>query len=252
MPSSLRSAGARRSAPAALLARHPHRPHQHPARLLASPASPIPVAPVTSFRRPRAGGRRGTAIADSLRIALFERARRSAISRPASSSSRTARGPRAAEPARRAPALGTGIGLLTATTLTGFVGDLRRFPSARRFASYLGLTQRERSSARSEVRRDQQTRRPLPPQDPDPLNPRRAGRRTADEAARSCPDLGDRARRRSGTRRPRSLSPASSPVTTGRRQPRSRFRPEADVRLKKAPRREDNSAHLETASRQRR
>ena len=39
-----------------------------------------------------------------------------------------------------------GIGLLTATALAGFVGDLRRFPSARRFASYLGLTPRERSS----------------------------------------------------------------------------------------------------------
>jgi len=39
-----------------------------------------------------------------------------------------------------------GIGLLTATALAGFVGDLRRFPSARHFASYLGLTPRERSS----------------------------------------------------------------------------------------------------------
>jgi transposase len=39
-----------------------------------------------------------------------------------------------------------GIGLVTATALAGFVGDLRRFPSGRRFASYLGLTPRERSS----------------------------------------------------------------------------------------------------------
>ncbi len=39
-----------------------------------------------------------------------------------------------------------GIGLLTATALAGFVGDLRRFPSGRHFASYLGLTPRERSS----------------------------------------------------------------------------------------------------------
>jgi transposase len=39
-----------------------------------------------------------------------------------------------------------GVGLLTATALAGFVGDLRRFPSGRRFASYLGLTPRERSS----------------------------------------------------------------------------------------------------------
>jgi transposase len=35
---------------------------------------------------------------------------------------------------------------LTATALVAFVGDLRRFPTARHFASYLGLTPRERSS----------------------------------------------------------------------------------------------------------
>ena len=39
-----------------------------------------------------------------------------------------------------------GIGLLTATALVGFVGDAKRFPSGRRFASYLGLTPREHSS----------------------------------------------------------------------------------------------------------
>ncbi len=39
-----------------------------------------------------------------------------------------------------------GIGLLTATALVAFVGDARRFKSARHFASYLGLTPRERSS----------------------------------------------------------------------------------------------------------
>jgi transposase len=39
-----------------------------------------------------------------------------------------------------------GIGLLTGTALVGFAGDLRRFPSARHFASYLGLTPREYSS----------------------------------------------------------------------------------------------------------
>jgi transposase len=39
-----------------------------------------------------------------------------------------------------------GIGLLTSTALAGFVGDLRRFPSGRHFASYLGLTPRERST----------------------------------------------------------------------------------------------------------
>jgi transposase len=39
-----------------------------------------------------------------------------------------------------------GIGLLTATALAGFVGDLHRFSSGRKFASYLGLTPREHSS----------------------------------------------------------------------------------------------------------
>ncbi len=39
-----------------------------------------------------------------------------------------------------------GIGLIIATALVGFLGDLRRFPSGRHLASYLGLTPREYSS----------------------------------------------------------------------------------------------------------
>jgi transposase len=39
-----------------------------------------------------------------------------------------------------------GVGLLTATALVAAVGDVQRFPSARHFASYLGLTPRERST----------------------------------------------------------------------------------------------------------
>jgi transposase len=39
-----------------------------------------------------------------------------------------------------------GIGLLTATALVAFLGDIRRFPSGRKLASYLGLTPREYSS----------------------------------------------------------------------------------------------------------
>lgn len=39
-----------------------------------------------------------------------------------------------------------GIGLLFSTALFAFVGDLRRFRTARHFASYLGLTPREYSS----------------------------------------------------------------------------------------------------------
>jgi transposase len=39
-----------------------------------------------------------------------------------------------------------GVGLLTATALVAFVGDVARFPSGRHLASYLGLTPRESSS----------------------------------------------------------------------------------------------------------
>jgi transposase len=39
-----------------------------------------------------------------------------------------------------------GVGLLTATALVAFIGDIRRFPSARHLASYLGLVPREYSS----------------------------------------------------------------------------------------------------------
>src|SRR5262249_17876137 len=39
-----------------------------------------------------------------------------------------------------------GLGVLTATALVASVGDIQRFPSARHFASFLGLTPRERSS----------------------------------------------------------------------------------------------------------
>lgn len=39
-----------------------------------------------------------------------------------------------------------GVGLLTATALVAFVGDIQRFRTSRSFASYLGLTPRESSS----------------------------------------------------------------------------------------------------------
>ena len=41
-----------------------------------------------------------------------------------------------------------GIGLLTATALVAFVGDVHRFPSGRHLACFLGLTPREHSSGR--------------------------------------------------------------------------------------------------------
>jgi len=40
-----------------------------------------------------------------------------------------------------------GIGLLTSAALWATVGDIQRFPTGRHFASWLGLTARERSSA---------------------------------------------------------------------------------------------------------
>ena len=40
-----------------------------------------------------------------------------------------------------------GVGLITATALIALVADIRRFPSGRHFASFLGLTPREDSSA---------------------------------------------------------------------------------------------------------
>jgi transposase len=39
-----------------------------------------------------------------------------------------------------------GVGVLTATALVGFVGDIHRFRSGRDFAAYLGLTPREHST----------------------------------------------------------------------------------------------------------
>jgi transposase len=45
-----------------------------------------------------------------------------------------------------------GIGLLSATALVAFVGDIRRFRSGRHFASYLGITPREFSSGESHRR----------------------------------------------------------------------------------------------------
>jgi transposase len=40
-----------------------------------------------------------------------------------------------------------GVGLLSSTALVALVGDIQRFPTSRHFASYLGLTPREHSSA---------------------------------------------------------------------------------------------------------
>ena len=44
-----------------------------------------------------------------------------------------------------------GVGPLTSTALVAFVGDVQRFPTGRHFASYLGLTPRERSSGKTRL-----------------------------------------------------------------------------------------------------
>ena len=68
-----------------------------------------------------------------------------------------------------------GVGLLTATALVGFVGDAHRFPTARHFASDLGLTPPRTLQRRPPPpRRHQQTRRCLPAHAPHPRRSLRA------------------------------------------------------------------------------
>lgn len=86
-------------------------------------------------------------LSDALRFALFELADeiRATERRLDELEQRLAALARTDEHVERLQTI-PGIGLVTATALAGFVGDLRRFPSGRQFASYLGLTPRERSS----------------------------------------------------------------------------------------------------------
>jgi transposase len=96
------------------------------AALLADPDTPLPAA-----LRP--------ALHSALdEIAALERRRR-AVERQIAALA-------AVTPAVAALRTIPGVGLLTSTALVAFVGDATRFPSARHFASYLGLTPRERSS----------------------------------------------------------------------------------------------------------
>ena len=88
-----------------------------------------------------------------------------------------------------------GIGLLIATALVAFVGDIHRFPSGRHFASYLGLTPREYSSGlRRRLGRIFQAGGRLPPHALDPRRAIRALPRKEDQGARSAPELGPRPR----------------------------------------------------------
>ena len=114
--------------------------HRHPA---SARASVVPHRRRARSRTPTRG----------LPDAAAPRARRGLRARSRELERAHARGRAPARSARRArrplvAALRTipGVGLLTATALVAFVGDVQRFPSGRHFASYLGLTPRECSS----------------------------------------------------------------------------------------------------------
>jgi len=86
------------------------------------------------------------------------------------SSSASSRPPRSSSP--RSPSSIPGIGLLTATALVAFLGDIRRFPSGRHLATYLGLTPREFSSGlERRLGTHLQARRRLPAHPPHPRCP---------------------------------------------------------------------------------
>ena len=63
----------------------------------------------------------------------------------------TARRARGRDARRDAPANGPGVGLITATALVALVDDIRRFPSGRHFASFLGLTPRKIPARRADA-----------------------------------------------------------------------------------------------------
>ena len=143
-------AGPHLAAPAALgLDGGAHRPPQRPARPAARAGRLHPGG------RAR-GGARGVGAHRGCRLRTCPTpcgpssprpARRSATSRRGSSrSSGSSRpSPSSCRPSRTCCTI-PGIGLLTATALVAFIGDIHRFPSGRHLASYLGLTPREYSS----------------------------------------------------------------------------------------------------------
>ena len=88
-----------------------------------------------------------------------------------------------------------GIGLLTATALVAFIGDIHRFPSGRHLASYLGLTPREFSSGlKTTPGSNLQAGRRLPTHPPHPRSALGPSPRSEDQAARSSPRVGPQAR----------------------------------------------------------
>ena len=127
--------------------------------------------------------------------------------------------------AEQLPAVGQlltipGIGLLTATALVAFIGDIRRFPSGRHLASYLGLTPREYSSGLKRLPRSHlQARRRLPAHAPAST----ARARSCSTPERSSPIASasglTSSRRLTSTTRPPSRSPTSWPASSGRSGP---------------------------------
>lgn len=106
----------------------------------------LPVG-AASFRR-RVGAALGTdAVPTLLRPALHELLAEIAALEGKAETIRTDLTRLAAQmPAAQLLLTVPGVGVLTATALVAFVGDIDRFPSGRAFAAYLGLTPRERSS----------------------------------------------------------------------------------------------------------
>ena len=109
-----------------------------------------------------------------------------------------------------------GIGLLTATAIVGFVGDLRRFPSGRRFSSYLGLVGPKRtpvvtfaaSGASPSVATPTSAKRRSSRRADAPCSERPTSARARPTS--SAPGRG-RSTARGDTTKPRLLSPTNSP-----------------------------------------
>jgi hypothetical protein len=134
--------------PALGLAGHPHGSPQYPARPLRELGFSIPVGArqvVPHLLALVSDAESG--LHDALRGALLEAARE--VGELEARLREVGRSLEAiaavSEPIARLRTV-PGVGLLTATALVAFVGDVRRFPTGRRFASYLGLTPRESSS----------------------------------------------------------------------------------------------------------
>ena len=120
--------------------------------------------------------------------------------------------------ARRSPACTTlltipGVGLLTATAMVAATsGSVSHFRDARHFASWFGLTPRERSSGNTRMLgRISEARRPLSAHAPDPRRPIGASRRRQGKARRPA----TRRTATVGARGPRTRQPQQGRLRAG-------------------------------------